>query len=494
MNDSRLIFEKSIPGKRAWLLPATAVPHYTASQSINAAILREIPPDFPELSEIDVVRHYTQLSSLNHGVDNGFYPLGSCTMKYNPKINEDLAAIPEFQHLHPLVPEKMAQGTLSLLAEMEDYLKAITGMDAFTLQPAAGAHGELTSLFILKAYLRSRSQEKRTKVLVPASAHGTNPASAAMAGFEIITVKCSTEGLVDLAHLKTLLNEDIAALMLTNPNTLGLFERDIYQIAAMVHQAGGLLYYDGANLNAIMGLTRPGDMGFDLMHLNLHKTFAAPHGGGGPGAGPVGVKDFLKPFLPLPVLAKNSSGYYWDYQRPHSIGKIHGFYGNLAVTLKALLYIKAMGAEGLTQVSRDAVLNANYLRVKLRQYFELPYNRPCMHEFVLSANNLKPYHVRALDIAKRLLDFGIHPPTIYFPLIVEEAMMFEPTETEGLDTLNDFIEIMHQIYQEAVDSPAELTSAPHRTPITRVDETLAARNPKLRWKPANEGGNEKSGL
>lgn len=483
MNDTRLIFEKSVPGKQAWLLPDSTVPYYPAAQSLKPTQLRTVSLNLPELSEIDIVRHYTHLSSRNHGVDSGFYPLGSCTMKYNPKINEDLAGLPGFQQLHPLLPDNMAQGTLSLLAELEQSLIAITGMDAFTLQPAAGAHGELTALLIIKEYLRSRGETGRNKVLIPASAHGTNPASAMMAGFETVTVRCNSDGLVDLENLKSLLTSEVAALMLTNPNTLGLFESEIIKIAEMVHQTGGLLYYDGANLNAIMGLVRPGDMGFDLIHLNLHKTFATPHGGGGPGAGPVGVKTFLEKLLPFPVIAKGPTGYYWDYERPYSIGKIQGFYGNITVTLKGLIYIKAMGAEGLTQVSRDAILNANYLRVKLKKYFDLPHDRPCMHEFVLSANNLKPYHIRALDIAKRLLDFGVHPPTIYFPLIIEEAMMIEPTETEGLDTLDSFIKIMIQIYQEAVNSPETLTAAPHKTYISRVDETLAARNPKLRWMP-----------
>jgi glycine dehydrogenase subunit 2 len=485
MNDEGLIFEKSVPGKRAWLLPDSAVPHHPAAESLKQTQLRKSPANLPELSEIDIVRHYTGLSIRNHGVDSGFYPLGSCTMKYNPKINEDLAAFPEFQQLHPLVPDNMAQGTLALLAELEQSLIAITGMHAFTLQPAAGAHGEFTALLMIKEFHRSRGETGRTKVLIPSSAHGTNPASAMMAGFEAVTVRCNADGLVDLEDLKALLNTEIAALMLTNPNTLGLFEREITKIAELVHGAGGLLYYDGANLNAIMGLARPGDMGFDLIHLNLHKTFATPHGGGGPGAGPVGVKGFLEKFLPSPVIVKGSAGYYRDYERPCSIGKIHGFYGNVLVALKALTYIKAMGAEGLTQVSRDAILNANYLRVKLRKYFDLPYDRPCMHEFVLSANNLKSLNIRALDIAKRLLDFGVHPPTIYFPLIVEEAMMIEPTETEGLATLDNFIEIMVKIYREASDSPEILITAPHNTYISRVDETLAARSPKLRWYPGH---------
>ncbi|HBF37608.1 MAG TPA: aminomethyl-transferring glycine dehydrogenase subunit GcvPB, partial [Firmicutes bacterium] len=419
----------------------------------------------------------------NHGVDTSFYPLGSCTMKYNPKINEDLASLPGFLDLHPFFPESMVQGTLAILFELEHHLMVITGMDAFTLQPAAGAHGELTALLILKKYLHSRNEDQRTQILIPASAHGTNPASAAMAGFEAVTVHCNHNGFIDMKNLKSLLSSKVAGLMLTNPNTLGLFEPEITPIADLVHQSGGLLYYDGANLNAIMGLIRPGDMGFDMMHLNLHKTFATPHGGGGPGAGPVGVKNFLAKFLPYPVIQKSPAGYLWDYERPESIGKIHGFYGNTAVAIKALIYIRSMGAEGLSQASRDAILNANYLQAKLKKYFTLPYDRYCMHEFVISATDLSPHHILAVHIGKRLLDYGIHPPTIYFPLIVEEALMIEPTETEGLDTLDHFIDIMVQIYHEALDSPETLIAAPHCAYISRVDETLAARNPVLRWIP-----------
>ncbi len=480
--DTKLIFEKTGSGKRAWLLPSTRVPDGFISQNIKPGQLRQSPLNFPELAEIDVIRHYTELSSRNYGVDTNFYPLGSCTMKYNPKINEDLAALSDFLQIHPLLPEKMVQGTLGILYELEQHLIEISGMDAFTLQPAAGAQGELTGLFILKKYLESVGQANRIQILIPSSAHGTNPASASMAGFETLTVRCNDDGLVDIDHLKSLLNSATAGLMLTNPNTLGLFERSITTVADLVHRSGGLLYYDGANLNAIMGLIRPGDMGFDIMHLNLHKTFAAPHGGGGPGAGPVGVKDFLAKFLPYPVVQKNGPGYSWDYDRPFSIGKIHGFYGNVGVAIKALMYIRAMGADGLAQVSRDAILNANYLQSKLKQYFRLPYPQFCMHEFVISAANLKKSHqISALHIAKRLLDFGIHPPTIYFPLIIEEALMIEATETESLETLDRFIEMMVDLYHEAIHSPEIVTTAPHRTLISKVDETLAARNPKLRW-------------
>lgn len=483
MKSNLLIFEKSTPGKRSWYLPKSEVPSFNPEESLPSDLLRNTPLNFPELAEIDVVRHYTNLSSQNHGVDTGFYPLGSCTMKYNPKINEDLASFKVVKQSHPLWPEECCQGLLAIMFQLEQSLCEVTGMDSFTLQPAAGAHGELTALLIIRAYLKQQGEISRTKVLVPASAHGTNPASAAMAGFEITSVNCDPEGLVDLDHLKTLLTPEVAALMLTNPNTLGLFEKNIKIISDLVHQNGSLLYYDGANFNAIMGLTRPGDMGFDLIHLNLHKTFSTPHGGGGPGAGPIGVKSFLSNYLPIPVLVFKSGKYSWDYQRPLSIGKILGFYGNFTVLLKALAYINAMGGEGLTQASQDAILNANYLRAGLGDSFTIPYNRTCMHEFVLSTANLKAHGIRALDVAKRLIDFGYHPPTIYFPLIVEEAMMIEPTETESKETLDTFLKTLIQIAEEAKTNPKLLISAPHRTTVSRVDETSAARTPRLTWTP-----------
>jgi glycine dehydrogenase subunit 2 len=480
MTEPQLIFEKSVSGKRAWILPPSSVPEQPVTELSERNLTRKNGLEFPELAEPDIVRHYTSLSTRNHGVDSGFYPLGSCTMKYNPKINEDIAKIPEFVKIHPLSPPEISQGSLLVIQQLERYLAEITGMDYFTLQPAAGAHGELTALLIIQAYFRDKGETSRNRILVPASAHGTNPASAAMAGFEVIPVNCNSEGLVDLDHLKNLLGNDIAALMLTNPNTLGLFESEITKIEPLIHGCGGFLYYDGANLNAIMGLVRPGDMGFDLVHLNLHKTFGAPHGGGGPGSGPVGVKDFLADFLPVPILEENEPGLRWNYERPKSIGKISNFYGNFIVLLKALAYIKALGRSGLAQVSRDAVLNANYLRVCLQDYYKLAYKNSCMHEFVLSAADL-PNHIRAFDIAKRLLDFGIHPPTIYFPLITPETMMIEPTETENQTTLDNFVTIMIQICQEALKSPEILLTAPHNTPVSRVDEAGAARSPKLRW-------------
>ena len=483
MKQTLLSLQKSSPGKRSWILPHSDVPSFNPETSLSPDMIRKSPLGLPELAEVDIVRHYTNLSSQNYGVDNGFYPLGSCTMKYNPKINEDLSNLPGVKDSHPLWPDQFSQGALKIISDLEQALTEITGMDRFTMQPAAGAHGELTALLIIKAYFHSKEETCRTKVLIPASAHGTNPASAAMAGFDIETVKCDSQGLVDLGYLKSLIGPDIAALMLTNPNTLGLFEKEIKTIAELIHGNGGLLYYDGANMNAIMGLVRPGDMGFDLVHLNLHKTFATPHGGGGPGAGPVGVKNFLADYLPIPVLEERSGVYSWNYDRPFSIGKVLGFYGNFTVLLKALAYINALGGEGLAQVSKDAILNANYLRVVLSDYLQIPYNRPCMHEFVASATNLKSYKVRALDVAKRLIDFGFHPPTIYFPLIVDEAMMIEPTETESKATLDHFLASLVQIITEAKEVPERLTSAPHQAPISRADETLAARTSCLIWSP-----------
>ncbi len=480
MNDTiQLIIEKSAPGQCAWKLPPTTVPA-DGMFPLPQNQLRQTPLNLPEVAEVEVVRHYTNLSNRNHGVDSGFYPLGSCTMKYNPKINEDIADLAGFQHIHPLQDAATVQGSLAVLGELNQALCEVTGMDQFTLQPAAGAHGELTAMFIIKAYHQQHDGAHRTKVLVPSSAHGTNPASAAMAGFETVTVNCDERGLVDIEHLTSLLDQNVAALMLTNPNTVGLFEKEIATIATLVHQAGGLLYYDGANLNAIMGITRPGDMGFDLIHVNVHKTFATPHGGGGPGGGPVGVKSFLAPLLPYPVLIGEPSGYRWDWDRPLSIGRVIGFHGNFTVLLKALAYIKALGGDGLTQVSQDAVTNANYLRALLRTVYHIPYEQTCMHEFVIAAANL-PNQIRALDIAKRLIDFGYHPPTIYFPLIVHEALMIEPTETESKATLDQFAQVLLAIFQEAVDDPELLRTAPQTTTVSRVDETRAARSPKLHW-------------
>lgn len=478
-HEPKLVFERSRPGRKAYSLPACDVPSQPVEQWVPKAYLRREEAKLPELYEVDVIRHYTMLSRRNFGVDNGFYPLGSCTMKYNPKINEDAARLDGFAKIHPYQPEETVQGALQLLYELQNDLAEITGMDEVSLQPAAGAHGEWTGLMMIRAWHESRG-EKRTKVIVPDSAHGTNPASATAAGFETITIPSGADGLVDLEALRAAVGEDTAALMLTNPNTLGLFEKEILKIAKIVHDAGGLLYYDGANANAILGQTRPGDMGFDVVHLNLHKTFSTPHGGGGPGSGPVGVKKELAPFLPKPRIVRNEDGYYeLDEDRPQSIGRVKSFYGNFGILVRAWTYIRSLGPDGLRQVSEDAVLNANYLMRKLEPYYDLPYPQHCKHEFVLSGKRQKKQGVRTLDIAKRLIDYGFHPPTIYFPLNVEEAIMIEPTETESKETLDRFIEAMIAIAHEAETEPDTVISAPHHAPVKRMDEATAARKPVL---------------
>lgn len=478
------IFGLSVNGRTGMTLPQPDVPEVPAERLVPEGLLRESPPNLPEVAEVDVARHYTHLSQLNYGVDTGFYPLGSCTMKYNPKINEQLARLTGLAKAHPYQPEELCQGALALMYNLERFLAEISGMDRVTLQPAAGAHGELTGMMIVKAYHAGRGDTKRRKVIVPDSAHGTNPATAAECGFEVVQVKSDASGSVDLQALKGIVDAETAALMLTNPNTLGLFEERIEEIAAVVHQAGGLLYYDGANANAILGIARPGDMGFDLVHLNLHKTFAAPHGGGGPGSGPVGVKDFLAPYLPRPTVEINrDEKYFLDFNRPHSIGKVRAFYGNFSVLVKAYAYIRSIGVKGLRQVSEDAVLNANYLLAVLKDYYQPAYERRCMHEFVISGKGRKGHNVHMLDVAKRLIDYGYHPPTIYFPLIVEEAMMIEPTETEGKETLDKFAEALITIAGEARYNPQLLENAPYSTRISRPDETAAARKPKLRHRP-----------
>ena len=482
MSTIPLIFEKSTAGKRAIRFPQPDVPTVDLGEIIPQDLLRAKAPALPEVSEIEAVRHFTQLSRRNHGVDVDFYPLGSCTMKYNPKVNEDVARIPGIGFTHPLQPTETVQGNLKLLHTAEQWLCEVTGMDRMTFQPAAGAHGELTGVLLIKAYHESRGDLKRTKVIVPDSAHGTNPATAAMAGFEVVSVKSLPDGSVDVASLREVVGEDTAGLMMTNPSTLGLFDHSIKEIADVVHQAGGLVYYDGANLNAIMGYARPGDMGFDVVHLNLHKTFSTPHGGGGPGSGPVGIKKFLEPFLPVPVVEKRGEEYLFDWDRPQTIGKIHGYYGNFGVVARAYAYTLAYGPE-LKEVSEYAVLNANYVMAHLRNYYDLAADRYCMHECVLSAKTLKnEVGVKTLDIAKRLLDEGVHPPTIYFPLIVEEAIMIEPTETEDKATLDRFIDAMVRIYKEAKEDPERVKSAPHTTVVGRLDEALAARKPNLRYK------------
>jgi len=475
-----LIFEMGRPGRRGYSLPACDVPEKPVTELLPAGMLRELPLGLPELSEGEVMRHYTELSTRNHGVDSGFYPLGSCTMKYNPKVNEETASLPGFAFAHPCQDDATVQGALGLLYEAEVCLREVTGMDRITFQPVAGAHGELTGLMVIGAYHRLRG-EKRTKVLVPDSAHGTNPATAAMAGFEVVQIPSDTRGLVDVEALKAALGPDTAALMLTNPNTLGLFEENIGEIARLVHEAGGLLYYDGANLNAIMGYTRPGDMGFDVVHLNLHKTFSTPHGGGGPGSGAVGVKEMLAPFLPLPLVGKRDDAFYLDYDRPLSVGKVHSFHGNFGVVIRAYTYMRMMGSTGLKQVSADAVLNANYLMQRLKKTYALPYDRICKHEFVLSAREQKKKGAAAGDIAKALLDFGYHPPTVYFPLVVEEALMVEPTETESKETLDSFAAVMEEIAHLIEEDVAKVKEAPHSTVVGRLDEVSAARNPRVCW-------------
>ncbi|QNR70258.1 aminomethyl-transferring glycine dehydrogenase subunit GcvPB [Paenibacillus peoriae] len=478
-HDQTLIFELSRPGRIAYSLPECDVPRRPVAELLPDYALRSEPAALPEVYEVDVIRHYTALSRRNFGVDNGFYPLGSCTMKYNPKVNEDVARYTGFAKIHPYQPEESIQGAMELLHTLQNDLAALTGMDAVTLQPAAGAHGEWTGLMMIRSYHEARG-ERRTKVLVPDSSHGTNPASATVAGFETVTLPSTPEGLVDLDALRQAVGNDTAALMLTNPNTLGLFEKQITDIAAIVHDAGGLLYYDGANSNAIMGITRPGDMGFDVVHLNLHKTMSTPHGGGGPGAGPVGVKQRLIPYLPKPIVVRDPQGvYHWDREQGDSIGRVKAFYGNFGILVRAYAYIRSYGPDGLKRVSECAVLNANYMMHRLAPHFDLPYPGHCKHEFVMSGRGLKKFGVRTLDVAKRLLDFGYHPPTIYFPLNVEECIMIEPTETESKETLDAFVDTMIHIAREAEENPELVLNAPYTTPVTRLDETTAARKPVL---------------
>jgi glycine dehydrogenase subunit 2 len=480
--DQPLIFEISKAGRTGYSLPELDVPEVDLGELLPEGYLREEEPELPEVSELDIMRHYTALSKRNHGVDSGFYPLGSCTMKYNPKINENVARFNGFAHIHPLQEESSVQGALELMYDLQEHLIEITGMDEVTLQPAAGAHGEWTGLMMIRAFHEANGDTGRTKVIVPDSAHGTNPASATVAGFETITVKSNENGLVDLEDLRRVVGSDTAALMLTNPNTLGLFEENILEMAEIVHGAGGKLYYDGANLNAVLSKARPGDMGFDVVHLNLHKTFTGPHGGGGPGSGPVGVKKDLIPYLPKPIVAKRGEEFVLDYDRPQSIGRVKPYYGNFGINVRAYTYIRTMGPDGLKNVTEFAVLNANYMMRRLAEYYDLPFDRHCKHEFVLSGKRQKKLGVRTLDIAKRLLDFGYHPPTIYFPLNVEECIMIEPTETESKETLDSFIEAMIQIAKEAEENPEIVQEAPHTTVIGRLDETLAARKPVLRYK------------
>jgi len=476
--EEKLIKDYSSPGRRGYSLPPLEVGKSDINENLAGYLREEL--ELPEVSEVDVVRHYTALSEMNYGVDSGIYPLGSCTMKYNPKRNERVARISGLSNIHPYQPIEQLQGSLEILYQLKLDLAEISAMDEITLQPASGAHGEFTSLLIVKKYFEDR-EENRTKVIVPDSAHGTNPASAAMAGFDVVEIASNERGMVDLDALAEVLDENTAALMLTNPNTLGIFEEDILKITEMVHEVGGLVYYDGANMNAIMGYAKPGLMDFDLMHFNLHKTFSTPHGGGGPGSGPVGVKDFLAPYLPKPVLKKDQEKYFWDYQRPKSIGKVHSFYGNYGVMLRAWAYIKTVGGKGLKETTENAVLNANYLKARLKKDFELPYAEESLHEFVLSGSRQKEEGASTLNIAKRLLDYDQYAPTIYFPLVVKEAMMIEPTETENIGTLDHFVETMLTISREIKEDPELVINAPHTTTVRKLDETAAARNPDLHW-------------
>jgi glycine dehydrogenase subunit 2 len=473
------IHDRSVPGRRASSFPALDVPEV----SVPAALARAVAPALPEVAEIDLVRHYTRLSQMNYGVDTGAYPLGSCTMKYNPKVAETVAALPGFQRTHPLQPDQTVQGSLELLWRLEQALCRITGMARATLQPPAGACGEMTGLLIMRAYHAERDAH-RTKVIIPDSAHGTNPASVRLAGFEVVPVPSDARGMVDVAALETLVDDTVAGLMLTNPNTLGLFEEDIQGITEILHRAGSLVYYDGANLNAILGRCRPGDMGFDIVHINTHKTFATPHGGGGPGAGPVGVVEELVPYLPAPLVRRSEDGTFsWDRDRPRSIGRLQGFNGNFGVLVRAYAYVFLHGSDGLKEVSELASLNANYLAALIGEAYPLAYpdERP-MHEFVATAKPLKTATgVRGLDVAKRLIDLGYHPPTVYFPLVVEEALMVEPTETESKETLDGLAAAMLQAAAEARSDPALLHDAPTTTPVRRLDEAMAARHLKLRW-------------
>ena len=492
----QLAFEKSrdsLPGPR---LPAAGVPEVEPAAVLPASTVRRAAPPLPRLSEPELMRHFSRLGAMNYSISKNFYPLGSCTMKYNPVVNEVAASLPGFALLHPYQPEETAQGALELMWDLERALCEVVGMDRMSLQPAAGAHGEWTGLRMIQAFHETRGDD-RSEVLVPDSAHGTNPASAALCGFKVVEVKSAPDGRVSLPDLESRLGPRTAALMLTNPNTVGTFEKDILEIAEMVHGVGAKLYYDGANLNALMGICRPGDMGFDAVHMNLHKTFTTPHGGGGPGAGPVGVKAELVPFLPHPTVEKADGHFKLDFRRPKSIGRVRSFYGNFGMLVRAYTYVLAMGGDGLTQASKDAVLSANYLRKQVDGVLEIPHHGPCMHEFVATAHNLASQGVRALDVAKGLLDRDFYAPTIYFPLVVPEAIMVEPTETESKATLDAFAEALKEIVQEAKTNPAALHQAPRNTPVGRLDEVGTARRitayltgqseePVLRWKRAGK--------
>jgi glycine dehydrogenase subunit 2 len=480
IQDELLIFEQGGEGRKGYSLPRWDVEEVEATNLIPSGLLRKDLEGFPQLSEVDVVRHFTRLSQWNYGVDSGLYPLGSCTMKYNPKVNEEIARMRGFSNTHPYTPEALSQGILKLMYELRGFLAEITGMDDATLQPAAGAHGELAGMMMIRACLEARG-EKRKKVLVPDTAHGTNCSTSSIAGYQTIEIKSNEKGVIPLEKVADLMDEEVAAIMVTNPNTLGLFEEHLAKIAEIVHRKRGFVYCDGANLNALMGIVKLGDLGVDVVHINLHKTFSTPHGGGGPGAGPVAIKKELVPHLPIPVIEKRGEVYSLNYDRPQSIGKMRAFYGNFGVLVRAYAYILSMGAEGLKKVSQMAVLNANYLMKRLKDHYYLPYNRTCMHECVFTDRFQEKRHVSTLDIAKRLIDYGFYPPTIYFPLVVKGALMIEPTETESKESIDRFIEAMVEIAKEAEENPDLVRQAPQRVKVRRLDEVLAARKPKLRW-------------
>lgn len=476
------IYDKSEEGKQGTAYPEDRFSEDEPGEKLDSDLFRNEDPELPEVSQPELIRHYTKLSKKNYGVDDGLYPLGSCTMKHNPKPMEDIATDERFTGHHPLTSDDVVQGNLRLAYELGEYLKDIGGMDGITLQPAAGAHGELTGMLMIRKYhSENDGLEQRSKILLPDSSHGTNPASATIAGFEAVEIESNDQGTVDLDQLRDAVGEDTAGIMLTVPNTLGIFEKDITEVADIVHEAGGLCYFDGANLNAFLGRVRPGDIGMDITHFNLHKTFSTPHGGGGPGAGPVGVKERLVPYLPVPTVEEKDGDYEFDYDRPESIGKVNSFPGPFGVMVKAYSYIKALGDQGLRDVSGNAVLNANYLKEKLKEDYNVAYDKLCKHEFVLSGSEVGE-DVKTVDIAKRLLDYGYHPPTVYFPLIVKEALMVEPTETESKEALDEFAEAMKEIAREAEEDPDLLHGAPSETPVGRLDETKAAREPVLRWK------------
>ncbi|HXV02239.1 MAG TPA: aminomethyl-transferring glycine dehydrogenase subunit GcvPB [Gaiellaceae bacterium] len=476
----KLIFERSREGRRAATLPK---PAGVARAQVPEELRRRRPPRLPEVPENEIVRHFTKLTTRNFGIDTGFYPLGSCTMKYNPRVNERVAALPGFRDLHPLQDEEASQGALELMVELQEILAEVTGLDAVSLQPAAGSQGELTGLMLMRAYFADRGEgDRRKKIVVADTAHGTNPASVTMAGYELVKVDTDKRGNIDLDDLRSKVDDETAGLMLTNPSTLGLFDEHIEEIARIFHEIGGLLYYDGANLNAVCGISRPGDMGFDIVHINLHKTFSQPHGGGGPGGGPIAVRRRLEPYLPVPAVVRDGRRYRLDFDRPKSIGKVRAFTGPFGVFVRSYAFILAWGRE-LKTMSEDAVLNANYLLARLKDAYELPYDRLCMHEFVVSARALKREHgITALDVAKRLMDYDFHPPTIYFPLVVPEALMIEPTETETKETLDDFADAMTAIAREAAEEPDAIKSAPHNRPVKRLDEVKAAKRAVVRYR------------